>query len=291
MIEPKIARASEKNPTDNEQILPDIPESLGVSRPLTVENNAHAINSADVSTHRSHLLKHRSTIVKPANKILEHYEIRHPTEMDLVLESLILDKKENKQETNPPDQSLIRESAAEDQSPQVRQSDFESPREGNSVIEEIQLQEKAKHLPEKLHKSEYRINITFWEYLQSYFYKSEELVHKFKLLNEGMRRIEERLDIFKVFKKFREVDKMRLLLFESEQLVLFDSLPKPELDIQNETQEEADKRKSLDHFRESRFINEKRRNDLIAASYRNLKRKHRKTIIDDRILDIYDDIQ
>jgi len=73
-------------------------------------------------------------------------------------------------------------------------------------------------------------------------------------------------------------------------LVLFDSLPKPELDVEKEIQEQADQRKSDDHLRETRFINEQRRNDLITVSYQNLKRKHRKTIIDDRILDIYDDI-
>ena len=90
---------------------------------------------------------------------------------------------------------------------------------------------------------------------------------------------------------------MRLLLFESEQLVLFDSLPKPELaldkepDVQAPEQRPSEKRKSMIHFKESQFISEQRRNDLITTSYQNLKRKQRKTIIDDRILDVYDDIQ
>jgi len=255
----------------------------------------------DSGTFRSQLLQAKPSPVKPTNKILEHYEAENPEEIDIVLENLMQEKKEEtlkmedsfKKMNEVKKKTSFMERTALYRNMSVRE-DREDTSQIESMVDDGELKVKAKELPEKLCKSTYKINITFWEYLHSYFWKSKELKEKFRLLNEGVRRIEERLDIFKVFKKFREVDKMRLLLFESEQLVLFDSLPKPELafkDDDDTTAADMDKSKSIEHIRESRFTNEKRRNDLIALSYENMKRKNRKSMIDDRLLDIYDHLE
>jgi len=284
----------------------DIREDVSTFRAVDTqraENFSLVGNSRrDSGTYRSQLLQAKPLPVKPTNKILEHYEAENPEEIEIVLENLIHEKKEEtlKMEDSfrKMNESIKKKTSFMERTALYRADNRKEDREDTSQIESMvdegELKVKAKELPEKLCKSTYKINITFWEYLHSYFWKSKELKEKFRLLNEGIRRIEERLDIFKVFKKFREVDKMRLLLFESEQLVLFDSLPKPELaskDDDDTTAPELDKSKSIEHIRQSRFINEKRRNDLIALSYENMKKKMRKSIIDDRLLDIYDSIE
>ena len=245
---------------------------------------------ADSGTYRSQLLQYKPALVKPTNKILEHYDDQSQGEIDVVLENLIQTKNEIVAKRG--DSPMVKKKASfMERAGLYKTGTFKEERD-DSVIGDEDLKAKAKELPEKLNKRSYQLNITFMEYLQSYFYKSKELKEKFRLLNEGVRRIEERLDIFNVFKKFREVDKMRLLMFESEQLVLFDSLPKPELALkEGEVDEEIEKKKSVEHIRESRFINEKRKNDLIALSYENMKKKYEKSMIDDRLLDIYDNLE
>ena len=251
----------------------------------------------DSYSNRSQFLQYKPALVKPANKVLEHYEAQSSIEIDIVLETLIQEKKEMRRgsETCGRRSSIIdrdRRKSINKQDNEISFGDEEETSQIESVMEETDIKVKAKELPEKLLKSSYKLNITFMEYLQSFFYKSKKLKEKFRLLNEGVRRIEVRLDIFKVFKKFREVDKMRLLMFESEQLVLFDSLPKPELALKEEEGEhETEKRKSVECIRESRFVAEKRRNDLIALSYENMKKKYEKSMIDDRLLDIYDNLE
>jgi len=292
------------------------PDTMRAENFSVIGLNSRGLNNPDSGSYRSQLLQYKPSLVKPVNKILEHYDEQSHEDLDIVLENLI----QNNHETRKRGDSAYRspalkrkptyleraigyrdaldgkmsfnqkeESMKEDQS----QSQSQSQSQVESALDETELKIKAQELPEKLSKSSYKLNITFGEYLKSYFYKNKEMKEKFRLLHEGVRRIEERLDIFKVFKKFREVDKLRLLMFESEQLVLFDSLPKPELALKEgeEGNEIEKKRKSVEHLRESKFISDKRRNDLIALSYENLKKKYEKSMIDDRLLDIYDNLE
>jgi len=240
------------------------------------------------------LSKRKPKNVKPQIKILENYEAKSPTEINIILESLILDKRE-KEKNEAEDSRPDIESPEKDMVQCVDQEqhgEMLSQEEGEQNVNEEDSQEietKAKVLPTKLTKDSEKINITFWDYVRSYLWKSKEMKEKMGLLHEGVRRIEERLDIFNVLKKFREVDKLKLLLLENEQLVLFDTLPKPEL-APKKDDSELKSLKSTIQLKESKFISEKRRNDLIALSYEGLKRKQTKTMIDERLLDIYDDI-
>ena len=75
-----------------------------------------------------------------------------------------------------------------------------------------------------------RININFWDYIVACFCKPQAIQKKFELLREGENKIRERLDIFNVMKKLREIDKLKMLLLDKDQLTLFDNLPKPVLE-------------------------------------------------------------
>ena len=50
---------------------------------------------------------------------------------------------------------------------------------------------------------------------------------KKKVFEEGLKQVDEGLDIINVMKKLREVDKFRTLLLDSDQLLLFNNMPKP----------------------------------------------------------------
>ncbi len=258
----------------------------------------------DISSHQASFHQEQTKSPKPTRKMLDRYETGSPSEMNLALENLIMEQTEKNQAH--PRKGSIRKSARfttrkfEKILEQV--ADNESMNEADNSVDEAfspntregmrraEVKQRATKLTNKLHRDSDRINITFWEYVRSYFWRNDSIKEKFRLLNEGIRRIEERLDIFNVFKKFREVDKMKLLLLEHEQLVLFDSLPKPELAINPDQPVDPKTSKSISHLRETRFISEKRRNDLIMLSYENSKNKYDKTLIDERLLQIYDDI-
>ena len=136
-----------------------------------------------------------------------------------------------------------------------------------------------------------KMNFTFWDYIRSFFFwKSTRLNRKLSTLKEGMKRINERLDIFNVLRKLREVDKLKVLLLENEQLVLFDNLPKPQLKIEN-THNNPRNSKSFTQrqLREAKFIGEKAKNGLVFVSYEIVKKKEVKTIIDEKLVEIYDE--
>ena len=136
-----------------------------------------------------------------------------------------------------------------------------------------------------------KIEITFFEYIRSFVWSNPAINEKAGLLKEGMRRINERLDIFNMFKKLREIDKLKLLLLDKDQLVLFNGLPKPHLVYQEEEAFARRDSKSFSHLqlREARFVSENKM-DKMLRSYKDLKGKSETTMIDKKLIEIYDEI-
>ena len=73
------------------------------------------------------------------------------------------------------------------------------------------------------------LHISPWDYFCCLIGRSDATKEKMRVLHKGMKDIEERLDIINIMKKFREIDKLKTLLLEDEQLVLFNSIPKAEM--------------------------------------------------------------
>ena len=71
------------------------------------------------------------------------------------------------------------------------------------------------------------ILITWWESLKSLFVKVPDIETKIKQKNKGVTTIFSHLDINFVLKKFLEIDKLKNLLLNKDQLLLFEYLPKP----------------------------------------------------------------
>ena len=137
-----------------------------------------------------------------------------------------------------------------------------------------------------------KIDISFFEYIRSFVWSNPAIDEKAGLLKEGMRRINERLDIFNMFKKLREIDKLKLLLLDKEQLVLFNGLPKPHLMHKEERVVSARRNtRTFSHLqlREARFVSENKM-DKMLRSYKDLKGKSETTMIDKKLIEIYDEV-
>ena len=71
------------------------------------------------------------------------------------------------------------------------------------------------------------LQITWWESLKSLFLNESDIKTKIKQKNKGFTTIFSHLDINFVLKKFLEIDKLKNLLLNKDQLLLFEYLPKP----------------------------------------------------------------
>jgi len=135
-----------------------------------------------------------------------------------------------------------------------------------------------------------KINLSFCEYLRSFLPGNKGVKQKIKILQDGIKRIDERLDIFNVLKKLRELDKLKFLLIENEQLILFEGLPKPELSTENQTKMEDSGSIAPVKLKDAKFITEGIKADLITDAYHRTVLKSDKNKLDRKLLSIYEQI-
>lgn len=249
-------------------------------------------------------------------KLIDGYQGKNEQKVTKILETLIIEKKVrssmilgkggdflkglNVERNRPETIGQIKETTAillskEGEANNRPSCNLKTIQEDNEEVNMKKAMAKLEAMSSKNINSQ-KIQFTFWDYIKSYFWKSDSLNKKLKVLKEGKKRIDERLDIFNVLRKLREVDKLKVLLLENEQLVLFDSLPKPHLKLkQNKSPVKSLKGRASfasNYLRESRFIAERYKNELIALSYESLKSKNKpeRTGIDEKLVDIYDNI-
>jgi len=145
-----------------------------------------------------------------------------------------------------------------------------------------------------------KIDISVWEYLMSFIKNTKRTNEKFEVLDIGMRNVKERMDILNIMKKFRELDKLKTLLLEEDQLVLFNAIPKAEirsdeggtlpksLILKNELMSSHTISERI--LRKSTFIELDEDQKQIRKSYERLQMKLKKSKIDSRLLELFHDI-
>lgn len=134
----------------------------------------------------------------------------------------------------------------------------------------------------------YQICVTLWDYIKWILFRSESVKPKMALLTKGTRKINSRLDIITILKKMREIDKLRAMLFDSAQRVLYENLPKPELrpDVAESPIEDALSPYAM--LRKFSFDdNGIKKTDLIFESRAKIERKRRKTVLDERFISVF----
>lgn len=127
------------------------------------------------------------------------------------------------------------------------------------------------------------------EYIWSFFSRSQPLKKKVKILNQGVREIDMRLDIHYVLKKFIEIDKLIGVLFDREQIILFDNLPKPELSLKGLEYISDGKPVPRSLLRKSTIKDkELTEEEKIEEARRIIRSKVEKTVIDKKLLEAFD---
>lgn len=128
------------------------------------------------------------------------------------------------------------------------------------------------------------IHISFLEYVKSFFFKSEAAKEKLEILNKGLAILDSRLDILSVLKKLREVDKMKGLIFDTDQRFLFDKLPRPEINNREHNWFQEDYAPYYEVFKDSNEFDELGIKAQIRDSKRRIQDRPKKSKIDKRIL-------
>ena len=152
------------------------------------------------------------------------------------------------------------------------------------------LDKQIKNIAYKMNKDGGGLNITFWDYLLSFVRKSDRYKKKIKLLDTGIEMINKRLDIFELFNNFREVEKLKLLLLDYEQAVLFENLPKPLIEVE---EEEADDVKSFPRrlLTTGRAVPEEKKGSEVVEAFKtlSLRRSLSRNMIDAKLLKVYEE--
>lgn len=145
--------------------------------------------------------------------------------------------------------------------------------------------EKEKEQPQKeVGKS---ITMSIWEYVYWFTMRPQSLQKKKEIHDDGIKKVNERLDIANLMKKLREIDKLRSLLLDKDQLVLFNNLPKPE--IGQKSMNYVGRGSAMHEFlQDPRFIGEGAKKQII-NSFHNIKSKKDKTEIDKKLIEIFEE--
>jgi hypothetical protein len=77
-----------------------------------------------------------------------------------------------------------------------------------------------------LNKENHPLDVGIFEALFKNFSKTNELSTKLKQRKQAVKTISSKLDVSHILKKFSELEKLKLFVFDSDQLKLFDYLPK-----------------------------------------------------------------
>jgi hypothetical protein len=137
--------------------------------------------------------------------------------------------------------------------------------------------------PEKLKKPKF-INITFLEYLTSFVYKSESTKHKIRIINAGLEMLDNRMDVFNIMKKLRDVDKMKGLFMDKDQAFLFDRLSRPDIGNPSTHWYQEDYLSYYETLQGTNELEELQAKAQVMECQRALQDKPQKSEVDERIL-------
>jgi len=138
-----------------------------------------------------------------------------------------------------------------------------------------------------------KLEISFLEYIYSFFrINDKELIARRRIWDRSKSLLNENLSLGQILNKIAELDKMKYLLFDSNQLLLFEFIPKPIITADQVQNNPLDKKKTLS-FSEVRKLNEsfflKKTNwhaHEMKTAYQSLREKRAKTEIDAKILKV-----
>jgi len=130
---------------------------------------------------------------------------------------------------------------------------------------------------------------SYWEFLIKTFFPwlPEKPIkgNKIKRLKTGEKLITEKVDISYILKKFYEIDKLKMLLFNSNQYHLFEYLPKPMI-LKNSKIDLGNAKNTKFISPESNVYGQAKK---MYSAYRNIKNQVTMSPMDEKLIDLLDD--
>jgi len=180
--------------------------------------------------------------------------------------------------------------------PEVKENDEkEVPEDEEEEVDEGEDEDETQDEGDLEYESR-KIDISIWEYFSSFVRKSQQTKEKFDVLDKGMKNVRERMDILNIMKKFRELDKLKALLLEEDQLVLFNAMPKAQIrpgEPEMTANELLLNKRSFSQriLKKAAFIEMRENQESMKKAYNNLRMKSDKSKIDTRLLELYNNMQ
>ncbi|KAL4473496.1 hypothetical protein ABPG74_022360 [Tetrahymena malaccensis] len=137
--------------------------------------------------------------------------------------------------------------------------------------------------------NEQSMNMSVWDYIKSSVFPFGKMKKKQKIIDYSLEKLYQKLDIFYIIKKLFEVDKLKRLLLDADQIQLFEYMPKPTIipDIAQKKNEKDKQQSELDLlFEDNRSEIEKAKEAYFA--YMNILNKQDPSFLDYKIMNLLD---
>ncbi|KAL4460285.1 hypothetical protein ABPG74_000036 [Tetrahymena malaccensis] len=175
-----------------------------------------------------------------------------------------------------------------EQEKSIKQSENNSKKNNNEDAKKFENQVKK-----MLNEETNSMQISFFEYLKLHLWPfSKEVRNKKKIIDYSVNKLYYHIDLLNVIKKLIEVDKLKRILMDDDQIKLFEYLPKPSISDQDILNEEQHSEKQNDNnfkdifYQDTRSESQKLQ-DAYEAYIKISKRDHL-NILDKKIIDNID---
>lgn len=133
----------------------------------------------------------------------------------------------------------------------------------------------------KSEKNEGKVEITYWEYIFSCL-KSKIVEIKTNLIKKGLQQVDTSLDITYIMNKIVELDKIKGIIFDKNQLNLFEYIPKPVISLKED-------KKNYRHQIARLITSTSAKKEFLAVkSYKKILGKKIKNHIDEKLIQMMD---
>ncbi|KAL4463971.1 hypothetical protein ABPG74_005908 [Tetrahymena malaccensis] len=141
---------------------------------------------------------------------------------------------------------------------------------------------------QEISQNNFKLQFSVFSYMLSFITKFFSFGNKKQIIDHGFKEIDNNLDIMQIIKKILEIDKLKRIVLNDDQLALFNYIPKPQITYK------VDQKQRIVFEKKSFFSNEEELNNYekfkkAKQSFKNIVEKLKPTKIDQRILNLIDE--
>ncbi len=112
---------------------------------------------------------------------------------------------------------------------------------------------------------------------------------KQELISKAEKTYKKDLDIVNIVTKLHDLEKLKILLLDENQLVLFNYLSKPTIDLTNENIFNYDNLRNSERKIGSLFSSKENLGNLVEKSYKTIWKNQNLNTIDKKLIDLFDE--